>query len=428
MLGGAVVTDTARRVLLGQFETSGRYRIDLEALVAAGGAATLQQVVTPGPRGPAVAVALEVLSAPPLSSGAVPSRDEIEWLVRRAAMAPSGGNVQPWHFVWRKDRHLDCYLARDRSGSFLDYECSSSYFALGAAAENALLAAGDLHRSASIDVFPESSAPDLVFRLSLGEPSALAPASALAAYIDARATNRRLAERRPLDPGHVQTLIDVASEHAAELRLVTDTGTLSEVGGLLGAVDRFRFLCEHLHTSMLSEVRFSAEEAASTRDGIDISTLELDEVGLAGLRLLADTKTAAFLRHLGRGAGLEKPARRAVAAASAVAVLSVGGVDARAYFRAGRAMQRVWLCATRLGLAIQPMSVAPYLLARLIRGAGEGFTDTEIARLSALRERYERVFPAAPGRADALLFRLAHAPAPSARALRRSVGAVLTVS
>jgi hypothetical protein len=44
---------------------------------------------------------------------------------------------------------------------------------------------------------------------------------------------------------------------------------LAEAGELLGPVDHFPFLCEHLHTAMLSELRWSAEEAASTGSDAD---------------------------------------------------------------------------------------------------------------------------------------------------------------
>jgi hypothetical protein len=423
MLGGALVTDMARRALLGQHAPSGRYSVDLEGLVA-------RTTEPPARFAPSPLEAMAAVDErKPMnaeSRGATPSREEIEWLVRQATLAPSGGNDQPWRFVWRRGRDLDCYLDRAHSGSFLDFEHSASYLALGAAAENAAIAASVLGRPASIAFFPVVAEPDLVFRMNLREASAEVTPSPLVAAVEARVTNRRLAERRPLDRAHARTLVDAARQSEAELCLVTDSAVLSEIGAFLGAVDRFRFLCERLHTTMMSELRFSPEQARSTGDGIDVATLELDAVGMAGLRLLSNPKTSAFLRSLGQGVRLEGSAKRSIDAASAVGLLSVAGTDAHAHVRAGRAVERVWLEATRLGLAFQPMSVAPYLFARLIRGNGEGFTPAEIDRLSALHARFRRIFPSVPGRAEPMLFRLAWAPAPTTRALRRPVDAVLS--
>ena len=424
LLGGAVVADTARRVLLGALTLSGRYRVDLEELV---GRESLETSPRPRPATPVRRVAADPPIGGVASRGAIPSRAEIEWLVRRAAMAPSGGNVQPWRFVWRRGRELDCHLDRAHSGTLLDYECSASYLALGAAAENACIAASGLRRGANLAFFPLAAEPDLVFRLTLSEASEEVPEGPLLPYIESRATNRHLAERRPLDPGHAQTLREAAREREAELTLITDPVVLTEVGILLGEVDRFRFLCERLHTEMMSELRWTPEEALATGDGIDVTTLELDAVGMAGLRLLSNTKTAGFLRSLGTGTRLERSARRSIDAASAVGLVSVDGIDARAHARAGRAVQRIWLWATRLGLALQPMTVAPYLFARLTRGAGEGLMSKEIISLEKLRERFARVFPPAPGRAQPMLFRLAHAPSPTATALRRPVVSILEV-
>jgi hypothetical protein len=426
MLGGAVVTDVARRVLLGQPAPSGRYSVDLEALVASRNAEFAQPFE--GVSGTSVPAARELERERPVAVEAKPSRSEIEWLVRQATLAPSGGNDQPWRFVWRRGNELEVRLDRLRSGSFLDFERSASFLALGAAAENAWIAASGLKRAVRLEPFPAPSDPDLAYRLILGPPSSSVTDHPLLSELEARVTNRQLGERKPLRPEHGEVLRRAAREREAELELVTDPKTLEQVGVLLGELDRFRFLCERLHTAMMSELRLNEEEAAATRDGIDVATLELDAAGMAGLRLLSNPKTSAFLRSLGHGVRLETSARRSIAAASAVGLVSIDGVDSRAHVQAGRAVQNVWLWATRLGLALQPMSIGPYLFARLTRGAGEGFTSDEIGRLSALRERFERVFPATSGRAQPMLFRVARAPAPKVRSLRRSVSAVLTES
>ncbi len=422
MLGGAIVTDSARRILLGEWRSSGRFRVDLEQLLDGAAAALPEQIEAAPPLPPKVE---EPGSAPSASSAGGASRDEIEWLVSRAGMAPSGGNDQPWRFTWRRGGALSCYLDRAHSGSFLDYQCFASYLALGAAAENGVIAATGLGRGAVVEPFPEPSEPDLVFRLGLDEPVATLARDPLLSLIELRATNRRLGERRSLTGEQVTALQEAAHERGAELTLVSDPEALTEIGAVLGAVDRFRFMSEHMHTAMLSELRWSPQQASVTRDGIDVATLELDAVDMAGLHILANLETARFLRSLGKGARLENSARKAIAAAGAVGLITILGTDQRAYFQAGRALERVWLTATRLGLAFHPMSVAPYLFLRLTAGAGAGLTPLEIRTLTGLRQRFASIFGPREGRAEALLFRLTHAPPPSTRALRRRVSAIL---
>lgn len=88
-------------------------------------------------------------------------------------------------------------------------------------------------------------------------------------------------------------------------------------------------------------------------------------------------------------------------------------------------MQRVWLKATALGLAFQPMAPLTYLFARLELGGGEGLSAGEIAALRDLRGRFAAVLPDAAHRGEPMLFRLSRAPPPTARALRRPVTDVL---
>jgi len=103
----------------------------------------------------------------------------------------------------------------------------------------------------------------------------------------------------------------------------------------------------------------------------------------------------------------------------------------RPYIAGGRALQRVWLRAHALGLAVQPISSLLYLVARIDAGAPPragprtvelGPRDAE--RLRALAQRFSSVFGHRSG-TDVLLFRLAIADPPRARSLRRPVDAVL---
>ncbi len=429
MLGGAVTTHAARRILLGQPLSSGRYRVDLDELLDGSGRVELGREVGQPPEPAGTEAQPSVPDPPPPAArGAPPSRAEIEWLVSHAALAPSGGNQQPWRFVWRKDARLDGYLDRTRAGDLLDYACSASYLALGAAAENASIAASVLGRDASVNLFPDASEPDLVFRLKLGQASGTVTPSPLHACLAMRTTNRRPGDGRSLSADHTRRLEQAARARDAEVSLVCDAPTLSRLGGLLGAVDRFRLLNEGLYEAMMAELRWDLDSVLTTRDGIDVATLELDALGLAALRLLTDARTARFLHFLDLGSGLERPTQRLVESAAAVGLVTVNGVGPRAYAQAGRAFEHVWLVATELGLGVQPMTVAPYLFARLTRGEGEGLSPRDVEHLWTLERRFREFFPTPDGRAEAMLFRIAHAPAPRARALRRPLDDILSES
>lgn len=428
-LGAAVVTDTARRIGLGQLTTSGRFYVDLERIVRDGaGAVQITQDAAPAPLDEARATPMAPRSIPRLA-GAGLHGSQVEELVRVATLAPSGGNCQPWRFSW-DGRRLRLVHDAARSESFLDYRGLASWLAFGAAVENVALAASGMGLDVAVDVAPDPGDEAVVCDLRFAPRRAMGSAgtAALAAAIPERVTNRRLSPRVPLPPEARAALLLAAAEvPGAALHLVEDSGRLAELGELLGRCDRLRFLSEPMHREMMRELRWTADEVLATRDGLDVATLELTAADRAGLRVMSSWAAMELVGRFGGGRALERPARRAVAAASAIGLVSVEGRTRESWFAGGRAMQRVWLQATALGLAFQPMTPLTYLFARLELGDGEGLTPGEAVALRELRGRFSGIFPEASHRAEPMLFRLACAPLPTARALRRSVRDVLHV-
>lgn len=424
MLGGALNTNTARRLALGQFSRSGRYFVDLDLSVsdASDGA------VEDAPSYEVEEAKSELVAPAPFrASGAAPTDEEIRALVGFATLAPSGGNTQPWRFVFRGSK-LECRLDRSRSGSMLDFDARASELAIGAALENLCLAARAAGFEPEVELLPPSPAPDVYFRV--GFRSGAVPSAddvELAAGLGLRATNRRLGQRSPLSQIEVRALRETAERAPAELALIEDAPRLERIAALIGRGERLRLLNRRMHRDMMEEVRWTAREVDETRDGLDLRTLEFTPTDVAGLRLVSTYSLMEVIGALGAGRGLERPTRKAIAAASACGLLSVPNSGRTSYLSGGRALERVWLRATALGLAFQPMTPLLYLFARLLDGAGAELDQRERAELGELREEFEALFGPRGSRVDVMLFRLARVGPPSARSLRRPVDDVLTI-
>ncbi|MFW6066847.1 MAG: Rv1355c family protein [Myxococcota bacterium] len=422
-LGGALNTDAARRIALGQLQQSGRFYVDLEKVVSDEVDATV-----PPPPSYEVEVAEEArrLEVPEVHPRPGPlDADKARTLVAYATLAPSGGNCQPWRFELDGE-HLDVLLDRERSQTLLDVGYTASYLALGAATENIVWVARAMGHRPELRSFPDPSRPDLVCRLRLEPAEPDASAGAMVRAIAQRVTNRKLGARQPLPDSAVRLLTDVAAAWEARLQLLTRDSELEEVADLLGWGDRIRFLNKRLHNEMMGEVRWNAKEALLTRDGLDVATLELTPTDLAGMRLVSNWSLMRTVGTLRAGRGLERPTRKSIAAASAVGLLTVPGRDPLAFFRGGRAIQRVWLEATSLGLAFQPMTALLYVFEG-VRAGLRDYDDDEAREIRALRERFGRLFECRDDHAEIMLFRLAVADPPSARSLRRPVDDVLTI-
>ena len=424
-LGGAVITDTARRILLGNLQKSGRFYIDLETLVQD------QCAVTPSkPIAKAVTAAVE--SYYPISPYPRPaarnvnevSSDKVRFIVFHGSLAPSGGNVQPWRFEWR-NQQLNAIHLSDRSSTLLNFNNCASYVAFGAVAENIDLAARELGLRADIEVIPDTTLPEVIFRTRLQRDAAITADTPLFEQVRLRVTNRRLGLRQPLTLAEETALQEVAHSSGAELSLLTESSALDQVGEVIACCDRFIFLNQQTHREMMGEIRWNPEQVLSTRDGVDIGSLHLSAADAAVMQLLTDWAPLSYLSRIKRGRGLERNSRKLIAAASAVGLLTFGGTVPLSYFNGGRAMQRVWLTATALGLAFHPMTALPYLLARLRRGKGEGLTAEDQQQLTEFGKSYRHLLPIPDDHAEIMLFRLAKAELPTVRSLRRGLDEIL---
>ncbi len=425
-LGGAVNVDSARRILLGSFRESGRFYVDLERIAGApeGTSEESPAATTPPPEPVAARAGASASNGHSRDPAAAP---EVETIVSWASLAPSGGNCQPWRFVQRRGESvLECWHERQRSASLLDFDDRASYVALGAALENARLACVRLGLAGRFERMP--GPPGLAWTLHLGTGALRAGADddKLAAAVESRGTNRRIADRRPLPAGIAEALAAAAAEAGAELHLWTEPNEVTALGELVARSEKLRMLHAGLHRDMVRELRWSAEEAQRTRDGIDIATLELTAADTAGLTLLRSPAVVREIRRVGGGEGLKKASRKAAGAASAIGLLSVAGPRSHSsYLRGGEALQRVWLLAHGAGVSLQPMTAILYLLARAEDGGGAQLDESDRSELDAIRSRLEAV--AGPRRgAEIMLMRFAIAPPPSARALRRSVADLLS--
>jgi tRNA A37 threonylcarbamoyladenosine dehydratase len=416
--GGASAAHGVRQILLGQADYSGRFLLDLHALGP-------NQIGNPTP---AHQVNGSAARTPTHGSERVTDR-LVRNLVSQAILAPSGGNTQPW--IWcARDSAVDLFLDRQRTAGLIDIDAGGSIVALGCAAENFILAAHAADREVRVEVFPDGERPDHAARFSLltAHASAAEPhwRDDLSRQIGVRCTNRTIGPRRPFADADREALGDaVRSIRGADVQWATSDTALARLGEVVGAVDRLRILHPQTHREMYREIRWTREEVESTADGIDVATLGLSPSDLAGLRICRRWSAMEFVKAWTSGDNLEKMSRKHVAASSAIGLITMPAADGPAYFNAGRAVERMWLTATERGVAVHPITSAPYFFALLLRKGGQGLDLGTIAELRSLRAVYEQLFDVTNETGEMLLFRVAYNPAVTSRSIRRPIDDVL---
>jgi len=423
-LGAAIAGDTARRLLLGEALPSGRFYVDLKKLISPGATASLPDWSILEPTEISQAASAVAIPPPPqrVSSGSI-QRNEAEYLVAHGSLAPSGGNSQPWHFTLREGR-LDCSIPSTYTWTSLEFEGRPLYVAMGAAVENITIAAYSIGLKAQ--VLPAViEGPKEVCSISF-ERVAPVQMPHLAA-IPKRITNRRNADlENRLAGWKLQALINAASRCGAKLRVERNDEEKRKIASIIGAVDRVRLLHPDLHKDLTGELRWSREQAHTSRDGIGIDTLEMGTAERVGASLMTTWPAMQVLRDLNMGQDLEKSARNAKT--DTYALLTMPGKGLMTYLAGGRAMEQVWLEATLQDFAFAPASSCIFLWARLEEGGDAIFSATEKEVLRAARREFLEVFPQMESACEILLFRLSKAPPPTARSLRHPISQVLTVA
>lgn len=353
------------------------------------------------------------------------SADAVAELVRAAQLAPSTDNCQPWRFAW-DGAALDVFLDHERAESAIDVRNTATWMSLGAALLNIRLAASVLHLQLATALSPDAQAGQPVAKIRF-EPSSL-PADPLAPSIPQRATNRLAYRSAPLFDDDRVALLDTVEDSSVQLDMVVDPDALGRAADLLAQFDQLLFEHPTFHGALFRWVRWTDDEARRRLDGLPVSTLGLSSLERTGFRALSHWPTSRTMAALGLTKACVRKTAVTYRRSAAIGALSVAQLEAESAIRAGVTLERIWLTATSRGLALQPMAGLVFLWLRCRFANGEGLTTGQQQLARDLAERMDALIPALRQRIPLIFFRTGQAQPPVARAPRRPVEAVLTVS
>ena len=322
--------------------------------------------------------------------------------------------MQPWRF--EADSHVIRAWIDPARSSLLDFRDRAALLALGAALEAARIGA----RALGFEPLARPVAPGgPVWELALERSRPARDAQAVEVLWQ-RCSNRRTGVSRPIPEAELARLGRCGAPLDTS---VLAGGRLAELGAALGALDRVRFLSPRLRRDLMGELRFTAADAQASRDGIDVASLELDGADLAAMDVLRTGAGMELLAGLDRGWGLGNAARDAFAGSAGAIVVRAAAPDRTVMVDAGAGLMRLWLEATRRGLAVHPWG-SPFLFQRLLED-GESLERWERTALTRAAGAFERVVGLDRDRPVVLILRLSRSGPPSVRSLRRPIEDVL---
>ena len=274
---------------------------------------------------------------------------------------------------------------------------------LGAVTENMRLRASEVGLQAHIRWHLDWSTKSLA-RLDFRE--SLLPSDELAQAISRRHTNRRMYRGPSLTEDECRRLSD-SNLAAAGVDLVwLHGGARARAMRLAWAAESERFLRRHLHEDLFSSIRFDLGWHESANTSIPPGALEIEAPMRPMFKALGQWSLMKPMARLGlhrllglRAAWLPCWQAPALGLLTTKMELQAGAVAV------GAALERLWLRATCMGLAVQPMaaSVVLPLQTDAIDGASAGLKSKLAAGWQAV----------APDSTPLMLFRMGRAKAPT---------------
>ncbi len=433
VLGGSLCTDVCRRILLGKFQASGRYIVDLEKIIGDDVKSVVKtkekSINYSKTKASKLEDYLEEIDRfnslfPENKSSRLLNNEDIDVLVEAASLAPSGGNIQPWKWIF-KDGLLFLFNDVYRKNSILNYKNYANFLTFGLATENLIHQAEALDIGVDYQKFPLGKEANLinVFSFSNKQKSLK---SNLAKYIPLRSTNRRIFKAEKLSELQLEILENSVKEtEGAQLKVFDRVQEQEQIKSVLCELDRLFYTNKAGHNHFMNELRWDEGENQFTRDGLDLETIDLTPTEKVGLIVSKKWDVVQYSERWKLGGAFGKAMGKVITNASALAMLTMPKDDEFNYFEGGRAMERLWLTATKLNIGIQPISINTFIFPRVEDGCFEGLSpiSSSLEKLSQSFFNIDGLNDA--GRQNIFFFRLVSDANPAKRSLRRGVEDVL---
>jgi nitroreductase len=298
-----------------------------------------------------------------------------------ARWAPSGDNSQPWRFEVLADDRVRVHAFDTRSHCVYDLEGHASQLSVGAMLETMRIAARARGHMTRIERRLEAPVETPVFDVRF-EPATAAASDDLDLAIRERSVMRRPLAVRSLHADHRRRLEQAAGD-AFRVLWFESAGQRLQLAWLAVKNARIRLTIPEAYAVHREIIEW---DARYSEDRVPDQALGADALSLRSMRWVMTSWERVQLMNRWFGGTLAPrlqldllPGLFCAAHFALVADRAPQGIDD--YVRAGAAVQRFWLTATRLGVQLQPQ-YTPLVFAEYVR-RGVAFTSVHDARKRA---------------------------------------------
>lgn len=341
-------------------------------------------------------------------------------ILELARWAPSGDNTQPWRFEVIDYHHLVVHGFDTREYCVYDLDGHPSQIAHGVLLETLAIAASAHGLRAVIRRHPDTPDTHPAYHVELVLDSSVTP-DPLLPYIPQRSVQRRPMRTTPLTLSQKQALEEVVG-NLYTVRWF-EGGQRWRLARLMFDNAKLRLTLPEaypVHRDIIEwNARFSEDRVPDQALGLDAMTLKLMRWVMASWRRVKFFNTW-LAGHL--TPRIEMDLLPGLFCAGHFALLAGKPPETLDdYVAAGRAVQRFWLTASRLGLQMQP-ELTPLIFSRYVReNTAFSRQPRQTAAAARLAQRLSRHLPGQTAERAVFLGRIGHGRPAASRSLRRSL-------
>ncbi|HEX2904828.1 MAG TPA: nitroreductase family protein [Jatrophihabitans sp.] len=276
------------------------------------------------------------MSMPTLQTPEV--RNSLRHAAIRATLAPSVHNTQPW--LWRhSDSRLELCADRSRQLRVLDPTGRQLLISCGCALFNARVHLAADGFEAVVRRFPDPADPDELAVIEATRAAGPSELRALNPLLEQRQTNRRQFADDAVAPEVVDELVAAAAAEDCEVFVIQQESHRIATAVLSQKADQ----AENANPAYRAELRAWTSDDPSRRDGVPAAAVP---------HVDADAEDDIPIRDFDtRGSGW-LPTKTRSSLQQCLLLLCVPEDSELAWLRAGEALERIWLEATRHGYAM----------------------------------------------------------------------------
>ncbi len=330
-------------------------------------------------------------------------------IINDAITAPSGENAQPWKFAI-EGNSIHVYNLPGRAHIAYNYKEKSSFFTHGTLLEIISISASHYGCKVETKLFPDINNPNFVALVTLEKSDILE--DELYPYIHSRCTNRNEYTGVPITNEEEVELLSSLQQYTAlgSCSFVNDQKAVALLAKKITVNERAVFENKSVHNFFYHRVLWNKKDQEK-RSGIYVKTLETSSFKIFMMKLLKDWQFFSILNMFFRVSTIISKLYEAKYARSGTfGLITVPGTTNLDHINAGRITQRVWLTATKLGLALQPCTGFLYCKEAIESNKNNGFSEKHTEMIMDASASVATIFKTED--TMLMLFRIGHAEKP----------------